>query len=154
MAKAPPPEPIDHHYDIRRLTKVFAIMSILVLPAFAWMTWQDYGRDWKSWQKKFVENDRKRTRAALRTASEKIDPEAEEKFLGQKREGARELRRNRTAVSAAEDKARKAEGAWYEADQDFRFEKAEMDTARYDFEITCDHRGSRCSPARHRCSSR
>ena len=80
MAKAPPPEPIDHHYDIRRLTKVFAITSILVLPAFAWMTWQDYGRDWKSWQKKFVENDRKRTRAALRAASEKIDPEVEEKY--------------------------------------------------------------------------
>lgn len=134
MAKAPPPEPIDHHYDIRRLTKVFAITSILVLPAFAWMTWQDYGRDWKSWQKKFVENDRKRTRAALRTASEKIDPEAEQRYLEQKREGARELRRNRTAVSEAEEKARKAEGAWYEADQDFRFQKAEMDTARYDFE--------------------
>lgn len=134
MAKAPPPEPIDHHYDIRRLTKVFAITSILVLPAFAWMTWQDYGRDWKSWQKKFVENDRKRTRAALKVASEKIDPEAEEKFLEQKREGVRELRRNRKAVTEAEDKARKAEGAWYDADQDFRFKKAEMDTARYDFE--------------------
>ena len=34
MAKAPPPEPIDHHYDIKRLTKVFAITSILVLPVF------------------------------------------------------------------------------------------------------------------------
>jgi len=134
MAKAPPPEPIDHHYDIKRLTKVFAITSILVLPVFGWMTWQDYGRDWKSWQKKFVENDRKRTRAALRAASEKIDPEAEEKYLEQKREGARELRRNRTAVSEAEDRTKKAEGAWYDADQDFRFKKAEMDTARYNFE--------------------
>ncbi|HEX2758475.1 MAG TPA: hypothetical protein VHP60_08255, partial [Thermoanaerobaculia bacterium] len=87
MAKAPPPEPIDHHYDIKRLTKVFAITSILALPVFGWMTWQDYGRDWKSWQKKFVENDRKRTRAALRAASEKIDPDVEEKYLEQKREG-------------------------------------------------------------------
>ncbi len=103
MAKAPPPEPIDHHYDIKRLTKVFAITSILALPVFGWMTWQDYGRDWKSWQKKFVENDRKRTRAALRAASEKIDPEVEEKYLEQKREGARELRRNRAAVSEAEE---------------------------------------------------
>ncbi|MGZ6987659.1 MAG: c-type cytochrome, partial [Thermoanaerobaculia bacterium] len=134
MAKAPPPEPIDHHYDIKRLTKVFAITSILTLPVFAWMTWQDYGRDWKSWQKKYVENDRKRTRAALRAASEKIDPEAEEKYLEQRREGARELRHNRSAVSEAEDEAKKTEGAWYEADQDFRFKKAEMDTARYDFE--------------------
>ena len=50
MAKAPPPEPIDHHYDIAKLTKVFAIVSVLALPTFAWMTWQDYGRDWKSWQ--------------------------------------------------------------------------------------------------------
>jgi cytochrome c2 len=134
MAKAPPPEPIDHHYDIKRLTKAFAITSILALPVFGWMTWQDYGRDWKSWQKKFVENDRKRTRAALRAASEKIDPEVEEKYLEQKREGARELRRNRTAVSEAQERAKKAEGAWYLADQDFRFKKAEMDTARYNYE--------------------
>ena len=134
MAKAPPPEPIDHHYDIKRLTKVFAITSILALPVFGWMTWQDYGRDWKSWQKKFVENDRKRTRAALKAAAEKIDPDIEEKYLEQKREGARELRRHRTAVSEAEDRTKKAEGAWYLADQDFRFKKAEMDTARYNYE--------------------
>ena len=134
MAKAPPPEPIDHHYDIAKLTKVFAIVSILVLPAFGWMTWQDYGRDWKSWQKKFIENDRKRTREALHAAAEKIDPDAEQKYLDQKREGARDLRRNRAAVSAAEEKNRKAEGAWYLADQDFRFKKAEMDTARYNYE--------------------
>ena len=134
MAKAPPPEPIDHHYDIGRLTKVFAIVSILVLPAFGWMTWQDYGRDWKSWQKKFVENDRKRTREALRAAAEKIDPDVEQKYLDQKREGARELRRNRAAFAEAEEENRKAEGAWYDADQDFRFKKAEMDTARYVYE--------------------
>jgi cytochrome c2 len=134
MAKAPPPEPIDHHYDIAKLTKVFAVMSVLVLPAFAWMTWQDYGRDWKDWQKKFVQNDRKRTREALRAAADKIDPEAEQKYLDQKREGARELRRNRAAVAEAEEANRKAEGAWYDADQDFRFKKAEMDTARYVFE--------------------
>lgn len=134
MAKAPPPEPIDHHYDIAKLTKVFAIVSILALPAFAWMTWQDYGRDWKSWQKKFVENDRMKTREALRAAAGKIDPDLEQKTLDQKREGARELRRNRAAVAEAEEKDRKAEGAWYDADQDFRFKKAEMDTARYVFE--------------------
>jgi cytochrome c2 len=134
MAKAPPPEPIDHHYDIAKLTKVFAIVSILVLPAFGWMTWQDYGRDWKGWQKKFVENDRKKTREALRTAADKIDPDAEQKLLDQKREGARELRHNGAAVAEAQDKNRKAEGAWYLADQDFRFKKAEMDTARYNYE--------------------
>ncbi|MGA7989999.1 MAG: c-type cytochrome [Thermoanaerobaculia bacterium] len=134
MAKAPPPEPIDHHYDIAKLTTVFAIVSILVLPVFAWMTWQDYGRDWKDWQKKFVENDRKKTREALRAAAEKIDPDAEQKYLDQKRDGARELRRRRAAFAEAQERDRKAEGAWYEADQDFRFKKAEMDTARYVFE--------------------
>ena len=134
MAKAPPPEPIDHHYDIAKLTKVFAVVSVLCLPTFAWMTWQDYGRDWKSWQKKFIENDRKRTREALRAAAEKIDPDLEQKYLDQRREGAREIRRNRAAVAEAEEKTKKAEGAWYDADQDFRFKKAEMDTARYQYE--------------------
>jgi cytochrome c2 len=134
MAKAPPPEPIDHHYDIGRLTKVFAVVSVLCLPTFAWMTWQDYGRDWKSWQKRFIEQDRKKTREALRAAADKIDPEAEQRYLDQKRDGARELRRNRAAVAEAEEANRKAEGAWYDADQAFRFKKAEMDTARYQYE--------------------
>src|SRR5712692_5563828 len=134
MPKAPPPEPIDHHYDIGKLTKVFAIVSILCLPAFGWMTWQDYGRDWKSWQKRFVGNDRRRTRDALRAAAEKIDPGAEAKLLEQKREGARELRRSRASFEKAQESEKKAEGAWYAADQDFRFKKAEMDTARYQYE--------------------
>jgi cytochrome c2 len=134
MAKAPPPEPIDHHYDIGKLTKVFAIVSILCLPAFAWMTWQDYGRDWKAWQKKFVGNDRGRTRGALKAAAEKIDPNAEAKYLEQKREGARELRRHRAAYGKAVEAGNRTEGAWYAADLDFRFQKAEMDTARYQFE--------------------
>jgi cytochrome c2 len=134
MAKAPPPEPIDHHYDIAKMTKVFAIVSILCLPAFAWMTWQDYGRDWKGWQKQFVRNDRRKTRESLQAAAQKIDPALEESYLEKKREGARELRHQKAAWEKAADRERKAEGAWYLADQEFRFKKAEMDTARYEYE--------------------
>ncbi|MEO6325639.1 MAG: hypothetical protein ABIT01_06380, partial [Thermoanaerobaculia bacterium] len=133
MAKAPPPEPIDHHYNIAKLTKVFAITSLLVIPVFGWMTWQDYGRDWKSWQKKFIENDRQKTKAALDAAAAKIDPAMEASFIEKKREGARALRRHRAELGKAEDRDRKAEGRWYLSDQVFRFNKAEMDTARYDF---------------------
>lgn len=134
MAKAPPPEPIDHHYDIGRLTKVFAISSFLVLPAFVWMVKQDFDRDWKKWQTKFLTNDRERTRSAKEAAAEKIDAGLEASYIEKKREAARELRRNRSALEKAEAVERKGEGRWYLADQEFRFRKAEMDSARYEYE--------------------
>src|SRR5260221_167280 len=80
MAKRPPPEPIDHHYDIARLTKVFAITCLISIPTLAWMTWQDYGRDWKHWQKEVIRYDRLRTKAALAELArlEKTKTDAEE----------------------------------------------------------------------------
>jgi len=134
MAKRPPPEPIDHHYDIARLTKVFAITCLISIPTLAWMTWQDYGRDWKHWQKEFIRYDRLRTKAALQAAAAKIDAAKEEQYLTQKREGIRELRHRRAALSKAESGAKRAEGRWYDADQLNRSRKAEMDSARYFFE--------------------
>src|SRR5438105_947544 len=127
MPKAPPPEPIDHHYDIAKLTKVFAITSLLVLPVFAWMVKQDYDRDWKDWQAKFLTNDRNRTRAARESARAKIDPALEDSYFEKKREAARELRQHQSALSKAEAKEKKADGRWYLADQVSRFNKAEMD---------------------------
>lgn len=135
MARKPPPEPIDHHYDIRKLTIVFCVVSAFVLPSFGWMVWQDdIARDWKKWQKEFLKNDRERTREAKAAAAAKIDPEAERTYLEKKREGLREVRRQRKAYADADSATVKAEGAWYGADQRFRFDKAEMDSARYFYE--------------------
>jgi mono/diheme cytochrome c family protein len=134
MARRPPPEPIDHHYDIAKLTKVFAITCLISIPALAWMTWQDYGRDWKRWQKEFIRYDRLRTKAALQAAAGKIDAAKEAQFLAQKRDGARELRHRRAALAKAEAAAKRAEGRWYDADQLNRSRKAEMDSARYFYE--------------------
>jgi len=134
MARKPPPEPIDHHYDIPKLTKVFGITCLIAIPVLGWMTWQDYGRNWKHWQREFIRYDRARTRAARDAASEKIDAQKEEQYLQQKRDGAREIRRHRAALAKAQSAANKAEGAWYDADQTNRSRKAEMDSARYFYE--------------------
>jgi cytochrome c2 len=134
MARRPPPEPIDHHYDIPKLTKVFALVCFISIPVLGWMTWQDYGRDWKHWQKEFIRFDRLRTREALATAASKIDAAKEEQLLSQKRDGAKEIRRHRSALSKAESAENRAEGAWYDADQTNRSRKAEMDSARYFYE--------------------
>src|SRR5512143_2618860 len=134
MARKPPPEPIDHHYDIPKLTKVFGIVCLVAIPVLGWMTWQDYGRDWKHWQKEFIRYDRARTRAALETAASKIDAQKEEQYLQQRRDGAREIRRHKAALAKAQAAANKAEGAWYDADQTNRSRKAEMDSARYFYE--------------------
>src|SRR5215468_11261752 len=134
MARKPPPEPIDHHYDIHKLTKVFGIVCLISIPVLAWMTWQDYGRSWKHWQKEFIRYDRLRTKEALAAAAGKIDAAKEEQYLEQKREGARQIRQHRNALAKAQGTENKAQGSWYDADQLNRSRKAEMDSARYFFE--------------------
>lgn len=134
MAIKPPPEPIDHHYDIAKLTKVFAVAGLLALAAFVLMVRYDNDRDWKSWQVRFKAQDRERTLEARNAALAKIDPKADEEFRERRREGLRLLRQNQKALDAARAAAIDAEGAWYATDQRFRFKKAEMDTARYLYE--------------------
>jgi len=136
MAKKPPPEPIDHHYNILRLTQVLAIASLIFAGPVTYLTVkQDYDRDWKDWQKKFLKNDRARTRAARDLASTKIDPDTELAYIEKVKEGKREIRKHHKAYEKALAHAKKCEGAWYDADQVFRFNKADMDTARYTFEV-------------------
>jgi len=153
VAKAPPPEPIDHHYDIPRLTKVFAISSLAIMLATGLMIYEDHQGvvrlwnivtfkepfNWRHWQKEFRRNERERTIQLQQQAAEKIDPVAEQKLFDQKREGTKYLRQHRANLRKAEAAARRAEGRWYDADQIFRFAKAAMDTARYQYETVREH---------------
>jgi hypothetical protein len=42
-------------------------------------------------------------------------------------------------VTKAEGDVEKLEGEWYRVDQDYRFTKAEIDVARYDYEEAAHH---------------
>ncbi len=134
MAKAPPPEPIDHHYNIGRLTRVFAASSVVAVVTFVGMVVHDNNRDWKSWQRAFKRQDREKTLEARAAAEARLDYTAQSQFEAKRAEGQKRISENRAELAKARRGVLAAEATWYAADQDFRFKKAEMDTARYLYE--------------------
>ena len=126
------PQPEERHYKIGTLNKWFAIGSIVLLITIIAGFAQDYGREWKRWQREFRRVDQRVTRAAY-------DDMAAEMA------GSADLTRAREQVAAAEEalSARKDDvgAAGREVDRlkarfdivNSRFQnvKAELERARY-----------------------
>ncbi len=60
-------------YSIPKTTMWFAIVSIILLVSLVWMVWADYSREWKSWQRKFVQLRTEMAQAELAAADQKVD---------------------------------------------------------------------------------
>src|SRR5215510_934163 len=71
MPRKPPAEPIDHHYSIPKLNRVFFLAGAILTATFIWMVIADYSRDWKSIQRTFLRLDRDKTLEAQQAAREK-----------------------------------------------------------------------------------
>ena len=126
------PQPEERHYKIGTLNKWFAIGSIVLLVTIIASFAQDYGREWKRWQREFRRIDRDVTRGAYDEMAAQMENSAD-------------LARAREQVAAAEEslQARQDEvrGAEREVDRlkarfdivNSRFQnvKAQMERARY-----------------------
>ena len=140
MPRKPPAEPIDHHYNIPRLTKVFALSGAIVLLTSLAMIWTDYAsgwnysRSWKWYQWKFIGLDRQKTRDDLRAAQEKVSLDEYHALEAQLHAAQAEAAEHRRSVAAAQKTLARIEADRYAADQTYRFKKAELDTSRYELE--------------------
>ena len=126
------PQPEERHYKIGTLNKWFAIGSIVLLITIIAGFAQDYGREWKRWQREFGRIDQQATRAAYDEMASEM-------------EGNADLARAREQVASAEQSlsARKDEVASAGRDVDrlkarfdivnsrFQNVKAELERARY-----------------------
>jgi mono/diheme cytochrome c family protein len=136
-----PKRDTDHAYDINRLNMFFAITSILLFLFFAWMLWQDYDRQWKSYQAEFLRLERAKTAAAEVEELDKLkaDPQYQTVLLNLKT-AEEELKQKNKDYERAVSEQTRIKGEWYRADQEFRFKKAEFESRRYDYEeAKADH---------------
>jgi cytochrome c2 len=116
------------------LNVVFALTSIALLITFSWMIWADYNREWKQYQKKFTDLDVQRTKTQIKDVDSKVDATKRQQLEQQIAQSKTELAANRAEIEKAEDELAKLQGEWYGVDQDFRFTKAKIDVAKYDYE--------------------
>jgi len=123
----------------QKLNVVFALTSIGLLITFSLMVWADYDRDWKKYQKGFTDLEVSLTRKQIDEALGKVDATRRAELESKLAQGKQEMAARRSEVKKAEGEVEKLEGEWYRVDQDYRFTKAEIDVARYEFEEAARH---------------
>lgn len=60
-------------YSVPRTHMWFAIVSLILLASLVWTVFEDYSREWKTWQRKFIQLKVEKTQQELALASEKVD---------------------------------------------------------------------------------
>ena len=101
---------------------------------FSLMVWADYDREWKKYQKKFTDLETAVTRKQIQEADSKVDATRRAELEQKVAQGKQEMDAHRSEVKKAEGDVARIEGEWYRVDQDYRFTKAEIDVAKYDYE--------------------
>ena len=123
-----------------KLNVVFALTSILMLVVFSWMIWADYDREWKKHQLEFTRLEVTRTEEEIQKALGKVDAKRRQELEGKLAQGKQEAAARRKDIDQAEDELNKLDGEWYRVDQDYRFTKAKIDVARFNYEESTETR--------------
>ncbi len=146
MPRKPPAEPIDHHYNIPKLNRVFFASGAALTLIFLLMVWADYDRSWKTMQRAFLRIDARKTREAALAAREKIFGEERQKLMAELGAARQEVRAHRAALEKLNRKLAELEPKVYAADQNAKFAKASFDAALYKYESSLATR-PRAAPA-------
>jgi len=138
MPRKPPAEPIDHHYNIARLTRVFAVAGLILLATSIAMVAADYIRGWKGYQARFFHWDAFRTRQDMAAARAKVSMDEYRALEGRLRGAQTEIGRHRSSMASLQKEVDRLNAVHYRNDQIYRFTKAELDTSRYELEVALD----------------
>jgi len=133
----------------RKLNVVFALTSIGMLVAFTVMIWADYDREWKKYQNQFNRLEVTVTKEQAAQALGKVDATRRQELQAELERAKQEESQRKGEIKKAQAERDKLEGEWYAIDQDFRFTKAEIDVARYDFEEAA-HKNLKSAPAKQK----
>src|SRR5215813_9406566 len=139
MAKPEPGRDPEMAERTRMLNLVFALSSIALLVALSLMIWADYDREWKPYQKEFNKLEVSYTRQQAEAALGKVDANRRAELEAELKKGEQEVASRRDEVRKAQAEYDKLDGEWYGIDQNFRFTKAKIDVARFNYEEAAYH---------------
>jgi mono/diheme cytochrome c family protein len=134
MPRKPPAEPIDHHYNISKLNRVFFVAGAVLTVIFIGMVVEDYARPWKTIQRVFMKIDARKTREAALAAREKAYGAERARLLADLREARRQADAQSKELARQNRKLEELSPKIYLADQQAKFAKASFDAALYKYE--------------------
>ena len=125
---------VDFVYNVDKMNIVFALSSVALAISVVWMIWADYDREWKHFQREAMRLDRYKTEVELIAANEAVDKDE----LSAVEAGAKvvdaEIHSRAAEHLAVLDELEVIRGQYYIADQNLKFEKAEYDVIKFQFE--------------------
>src|SRR5258706_5030730 len=134
MAKIEPGRDAEMVKRTNTLNLVFALSSIGLLLAFSLMVWVDYDREWKKYQLQFNTLEVKLTKEQIEKSAGKVDAARSRQLEEAIARGKEEEKGRRAEVAKAQAEADRVHARWYAVDQNYRFTKALIDKARYEYE--------------------
>ena len=90
-----PPDP-NKLYSVHKTTIWFALAGVLLTASLIMMVGQDYGREWKKWQRRFVKLEREKVAQDLKKAEAAVDPKQLEMLEAQLKEASQKMDQHRS----------------------------------------------------------
>ncbi len=125
---------VGHAYDIDFLNVIFAASSLFLFFSVVWMVWDDFDREWKSYQRQFVQLETEVTQLRLRAAQADLDPQRLEALRVERAKAEQGLASNQQQIEELETALEAVEADLFLTNQEWQFAKAEYDVDRYEFE--------------------
>ena len=126
---------VGHAYNVDFLNVVFAASSLFLFVTVVWMVWDDYDREWKNYQRRFVQLETEVTRAGLDREKQTVDHQQLEQLTAQRVEGKNQLAANQQKVDELRSELDDVEVRLFLVSQNHQFTKANYDAERYEFEV-------------------
>ncbi|MBI1873747.1 MAG: c-type cytochrome [Acidobacteria bacterium] len=126
---------VGHAYNIDFLNVVFAASSLFLFMSVLWMVWDDFDREWKNTQRRFVQLESEVTQANLDRIQRGVDRTRLQKLEAERAAAGKQVEANQARVNDLQGQLQQTENQLYRNTQNYQFAKANYDSARYDFEV-------------------
>jgi cytochrome c2 len=120
-------------YDSQTLTKVFLWSSLGLLVCVGIMAWKDYSRPWRSYQCRFMEMERAKTRTQYQTDMGKVDWNQVNQLKKDYREARIELRAHQGQLDSLVETQAKLDAKIYSVNMQYKYDKADIGAETYDY---------------------
>ena len=126
---------VGHAYNVDFLNVIFAASSLLLFVTTVWMVWDDYDREWKNYQRRFVQLETEVTRAGYEEAEQSVDRQRLDQLTAQRAEAESEVAASQESTDELRRQLDDIEVELFMATQEYQFTKSTYDSQRYEFEV-------------------
>src|SRR5438477_6239412 len=115
---------VGHAYNVDFLNVVFAASSVFLLLSVVWMVWDDFDREWKNTQRRFVQLETQVTQAQLAQAGRGVDRAKQQQLQAQLKAAETNVSGNQQKVADLQKKLKDVENRLYRVTADYQTAKA------------------------------